>query len=600
VRRAVIWWAVLGCLVALSPITGAGAAGPPLQVLIQSGASPIATVILQEVPVFRFRGPDAEARASEVARRLGEILAEAVPSFLVAVAPRGKAADLLLNGRRVVTVEQADAKGAGAPSLALARVWADQLRAALSRNTVTLTPALLVLPPGGRAVASVGAFLPGPVTIGPHDERVAVAWVAGGGVTVEARGVGTTVVPVVVGAGQAPLTVAVRRPAGVIPESLAVRVTGELSAAVMREAVQRKIEQSIILEPGASLALGGILYDEAALAAAESPEVLVPVTVRSPYALRVDGIVRVFLVREKVEIVDPAFLLVSNRPEAVLADGVLFEEVVDARRPTRLLYHHQNGSPDRSRVLTVALTNRADRPAALLLISGLAGPSSDSLFVGSAATGRFLQNLAAGRGFVLEIPARSSYAFVAQTMAPLQLVSGILQFQLLEGEELEVRVAARLPWLLDRTVAIPVNQIAYPHPKGVFTAPTVVVARTVDLLIPTHLVDLGAAAALRDLRTEERLVGDYGVVYRLTITAANPLPTELRADLVATAAGGAARGVFLIDGRLVEMAIYKGFEERTLATLAVPAGERLTTQILTMPTAGSYYPVRLSLRPQQP
>ncbi|MBI3975728.1 MAG: hypothetical protein HY334_04980 [Armatimonadetes bacterium] len=367
---------------------------------------------------------------------------------------------------------------------------------------------------------------------------------------------------------------------------------------MIREAVQRRIEQVVVKDPGASVAMGPIAIDEAFLTA-DPPVLSVPVRVRSPYALPVEGAIRVTVLRESVEVADPAMLLVSNRPEAVLADGVLFEEVVDARRPTRLLYHHQNGAPDRSRVLTIALTNRSDRPAELLLISGLAGPSPDPLFVGHAATARFLQNLAAGRGYILEIGPRSTYAFTAQTMAPLQLVSGILQFQLLRGEGLEVRIAARLPWLLDRTVAIPVNQIAYPHPKGVFADPTVEVTRTVDLLQPTTLVDLGWAAALRDVRTGELLVGDYGVVYRLTITAANPFPHDLRADLVATAAGGAARGAFLIDGRLVEMAIYKGFEERALTTLTVPAGQRLTTQILTMPTAGSSYPVRLSLRPRE-
>ncbi len=595
-RRALAAAAAVCTAVALTATPGAGA--PPLQVVLQPGLPVVATLILQEVPVLRLRGTDAEARAAEVARRLTVILAGAAPPFVVSVTPRGKVADLLLNGRHLVTVDGAQAQAGGRTPLDLARAWAERLRQALARNTVTLSPAVLVLRPGERASASVSAFLPGPVTVGPHDERVAVARAADGVVSVEARALGSTSVPVSVGAGQAVLAIVVRRPAGVIPDSLTVRVTGDLrSPAVIREAVQRRIEQAVFREPGASLTLGPILVDEAALAA-DPPVVWVPVSLRSPYALPVEGTIRVTVVRESVEVQDPALLLVSNRPEAVLADGVLFEEVVDARRPTRLLYHHQNGTPDRSRVLTIALTNPGHRPAELLLISGLAGPSPDPLFVGAAATARFLQHLAAARGYVLEIPARSTYAFTAQTMAPLQLVSGILQFQLLAGEQLEVRIATRLPWLLERTVAIPVNQIAYPHPKGIFAAPTVEVARTVDLLQATTLVDLGWAAALRDLRTDEPLVGDYGVVYRLTITAVNPLPHDLRADLVATAAGGAARGVFLIDGRLVEMAIYRGFEERTLATLTVPAGQRLTTQILTMPTAGSSYPVRLSLRPQ--
>ncbi|MGH2452606.1 MAG: hypothetical protein ACRDF5_02435 [bacterium] len=603
-RRALVLAAMVCGVVSLAAPPGAG--GPPLQV-VSDPAVPavatvilegVATVILQSVPVLRLRGPDAESRAAEVARRLTDILAAAAPPFTVSVASRGKSADLLLNGRHLVTVDAAQAQANRTTPLELAHAWADRLRQALARNTVTLTPSVLALRPGERATVAVSAFLPGPVTIGPHDERVVVARLAAGGVSVEARAIGSVTVPVSVGGGVAALAVIVRRPAGAIPDTLAVRVTGDLgSPAVVREAVQRRIEQAVLMEPGTSLTLGPIHIDEAGLAA-DPPIFAVPVSLRSPYALPVEGVIRVTVVRESVDVVDPALLLVSNRPEAVLADGVLFEEVVDARRPTRLLYHHQNGTPDRSRVLTIALTNRADRPAELLLISGLAGPSPDTLFVGSASTARFLQNLVAGRGYILELPPRSTYAFTAQTMAPLQLVSGLLQFQLLAGEHLEVRIATRLPWLLDRTVAIPVNQIAYPHPKGIFAAPTVEVARTVDVLQTTTLIDLGVAAALRDLRTDEPLVGDYGVVYRLTISAANPFPHDLRANLVATAAGGAARGVFLIDGRLVEMAIYRGFEERTLATLTVPAGQRITTLIVTMPTAGSYYPVRLSLRPQ--
>jgi hypothetical protein len=297
-------------------------------------------------------------------------------------------------------------------------------------------------------------------------------------------------------------------------------------------------------------------------------------------------------------VIDPSLLLVSNRPEAVVADGLLFSEEVDARLPIRLLYHHKNGTPDQSWILSIVLTNRSARTAQLLLITGLAGPSPDTLYVGHAATPRFLQNLVAGRGYVLEIAPRSSFAFTAQIMPPHQVVSGILQFHLLQGEELGVRVQIRSPLLPDRTTDAPVSPEGSLHPKGTFAGPTVTIARAVDPTQAATIADLGFAATLRDIRTGEPLTGDYGVVYRLTITATNPLPREVSAELMATAANGPARGAFLIDGRLVEVS-FRPNDQRVLATLTIPAGQAVQVQVVTMPAAGSNYPVRLTLRPHE-
>ncbi len=589
----------LACLLALALLPHPSRGAAPLRYEVQAGLLPVATVVVQEIPVLRLRAADAEFRAAEVVRRLGEIVAQRPPSFEIMVQARPGAADLLVNERHLVTADLEQARANQTVPDALAAQWAARLQAALTRNTVTLTPNLLVLRTGQIATTLVETFLPGTIEIGPYDGRIAAAFVAGDMITVEAREVGSVVVPIVVGGGSAFLQVVVRREAGTIPAEVIVRVTGDFAnPAVVRDAVQRRLEQAVGREPGATVAVGIPPYDPPAV---ETDPLLIPVSVRvsSPYALPVDRVVRVTVLRETVAVADPAVLLVSNRPEVVLADGVLFEEVVAARRPVRLLYHHQNGTPGHNRILTVMLTNRSERPAEMMLIGGLAGPSPDPLFVGQAATVRFLQNLAAGRGYILEIPGHSSYTFTAQTLAPLQLVSGILQLQLLAGDEVEVRVQVRLPWLLDRTVTLPVNQVAYPHPKGVFQSPTVTIARTVDLAQTTAIVDLGSAAGLRDVTTGEPLIGDYGVVYRMTITAVNSWAREAQAELVATAAGGPARGAFLIDGRLVEMAIFRPFEERVLATVAVPAEQAVPISVVTMPTAGSYYPVRIALRSRE-
>ncbi len=590
--------AILACTASFTLLAAAGRAQGPVHLVREAGAEPAVAVVVQETVVLRMRGPGAAQRAAEVVRRLGALVAAGGP-FTVAVRPLPGAAELTVNGRLLVGVDAELGRLNRTTPEALAAQWAARLQQALARNTVRLVPPLLRLSPGQTARVAVLASLPGTVTLGPFDGRIAAARVAGGAVVVEARASGSTVVPVAVGGGRALLPVVVRPPAGAIPQAVTVRVSGDLTdGALIREAVRRRIDQMVHRGPGATLEVGPFPSLEGIAAEADRVELAVPVAIRSPYALPVDGVARVVVLRERVQVVDPALLLVSNRPEVVDADGILFSEVVDARHPIRLLYHHMNGTPARPRILSVLLWNRSSQPAEMLLISGLAGPSPDPLFVGHAAAARFLQNLAAGRGYVLEVPPNSGYAFAVQTMAPRQLVSGVLQLQLLRGEELEVRVQIRLPWLLEGTVPLPVYQAAYPHPRGVFPSPTVTVHRLVELRGPTPLVDLGAAAGLQDVRTGEPLVGDYGVVYRLLLTVAGG-PAEVQADLVAAAAGGPARGMFLVDGRPVELATYRPGEERVLTTLTVPAGQNVRVSVVTMPAAGSYYPVRLLLRPRE-
>ncbi|MBI2200665.1 MAG: hypothetical protein HYU43_01850 [Armatimonadetes bacterium] len=94
-----------------------------------------------------------------------------------------------------------------------------------------------------------------------------------------------------------------------------------------------------------------------------------------------------------------------------------------------------------------------------------------------------------------------------------------------------------------------------------------------------------------------RLVGDYGIVYRLSLEVRNPSDLDQRVSLVAPALGGAARGLFLIEYDAVDVGILRPGEDRTLASINVRARDQVVMTVVTMPVAGSFYPVRLMLRP---
>ena len=62
-------------------------------------------------------------------------------------------------------------------------------------------------------------------------------------------------------------------------------------------------------------------------------------------------------------------------------------------------------------------------------------------------------------------------------------------------------------------------------------------------------------------------------------------------------AGGVARGSLLVDGRPAETPVMRNSDEAPLASYELAPGETRTVKIVTMPQAGSNYPVRLVARP---
>ncbi|HET8679577.1 MAG TPA: hypothetical protein VFM39_05615, partial [bacterium] len=177
-------------------------------------------------------------------------------------------------------------------------------------------------------------------------------------------------------------------------------------------------------------------------------------------------------------------------------------------------------------------------------------------------------------------------------------VSGLMQFQVVEGGPVDLTVHVRLPWLLDRTVTTDLGPWAFPHPRGTFPGSLVEVKRDVPVDQTAAIGDLGVMSDLKDMRTGEPLVGDYGVLYRFRLRLVNPTDRQITSDLLANAAGGPARGLFLIDGGVTDLGLLQANEERVVTSfMLAPRGTR-DVMVVTMPIAGSFYPVRLALRPR--
>ncbi|MDR7519319.1 MAG: hypothetical protein QN123_07100 [Armatimonadota bacterium] len=594
-RRALCGGLLIAAVIVAAAGAGPATAAGEVTVVRLPGRAGGAELRVRGQAVARLHGPDGARRLLAAGRRLERLLA---PPTTVSASFARREARLMVDGHPVLGATRSDAARLGMSAETLVRRWADALEAALAVPPITVAPAALVLSPGRSAVAALATTVSGPVVLGSFDRTVAEVRLGPGAVRVRARRVGSTVVPLRVGPYRAQLAVAVRPPAGVIPSETEVLVTGAPATPdLIREAAARRLQEVVRRDPGARLAHGAIEVD-GPLPPGASVTVPVAVGLRSPYAGPVDGTLRLKVTNVPVEPRDPEILLVSNRPETIAASGRLFQETLTTGRAARLLYHHRNGPGDRTRVIKITLSNSGASRARVHYAAGVAGPSSDPLQIGFAATARFLEALLAGRGYVVEVPPQGSATFAAQTLAPGALVSGIMQFQVIEGGPVALTVHVRLPWLLDGTVTADLGPWAFPHPRGTFPGSAVEIVREVPVHAPAAIADLGVASGLHDVRTGEPLVGDYGVLYRLRLVLTNPTDREVTAALVATAAGGLARGLFVIDGVPTDAGLLRPGEDRALASLAVAPLAAREVAVLTMPMAGSFYPVRLGLRPR--
>jgi hypothetical protein len=94
------------------------------------------------------------------------------------------------------------------------------------------------------------------------------------------------------------------------------------------------------------------------------------------------------------------------------------------------------------------------------------------------------------------------------------------------------------------------------------------------------------------------LHGNYGVVYRVSIRFVNPTDRSWRAELLVEAVGGVARGAFVVNGRLMEVPLLRPYQEHLLHAFSLAPRQTQSVTVVTIPSAGSFYPIQLVARTQ--
>jgi hypothetical protein len=421
-------------------------------------------------------------------------------------------------------------------------------------------------------------------------------------VTVTGKIVGTTTITVRDDRGLTrDIPVRVAELAGTIPSDISIRITG------------RPATQEFVRDQAFAAAIAGAQPKDGAaiLAAPEGVDVPQPLnvdditTVNVPMQLKGD---RYFTVQGTTHVhvenfaqppIRPQSLLVSDFPETLKENGILFTADLTAKNAERFLYYHYNPGTQPDRRIVLRAQNSSSQPALVQFIAGQAGPESNEMEVGHLSTQRFLVHLAQNEGSVITIPGNTTVSLMTQDLPARTVVSGLLQLHEIEGPPLHLTLVAQ-----NQTDPIdgPIPTSALldgdtPHARGIYPIPEFYFNYNYDAEGPDLEIPIGQIP-LPNLVHGQTLAGDYGVLQSVTIRMVNNDRHNARQlALYASPRGGRATGTFVIDRVLVRAHAMAAFGHYKLRQYTIPPGSFVRTEIVTMPEGGSSYPLRLIVAP---
>ncbi|HEX3466179.1 MAG TPA: pilus assembly protein N-terminal domain-containing protein [Candidatus Elarobacter sp.] len=413
--------------------------------------------------------------------------------------------------------------------------------------------------------------------------------------------VGTTTITVTDSRGVTrDVPVRVAYAAGTYAEQTTLRVTGNPSSAeYLRDAVADAVERAATLRPGASVDVTpDTVPIHRDLKVDDRIEIDVAVHIAGNGYLPVNGTTHVMVENTALPPIQPNRLLVSDYPERLTANGVLFTARLDRAQAQRFLYYHYNPGTEPARRILLKARNTSNAPATVQMIEGSAGPGVNEMEVGHLSTKRFLVREARNEGRVTTIAPGATIDLVDHPLPPQMIVSAILQLRLVTGDPVDLALIAQ-DALAPSDQSIDTAQLlagGAPHARGVYPVPTFFFDRTYDVDGEDLDITIGQLP-LPNLRQGEALSGDYGVEQSVTVVIRNQTRGPRAVALYANPRGGRATGTFIIDGTLVQAHALPAFSRFKLWQERINAGTFRRIKIVTMPEGGSSYPLRLTFAP---
>lgn len=223
-------------------------------------------------------------------------------------------------------------------------------------------------------------------------------------------------------------------------------------------------------------------------------------------------------------------LLLSDSPETVPADGIMYQDTING--DGRLFFHHVNGTKEQKKIV-VLLENVSAKPVKVTVYQhGLSGPGLDYLAVGKAVQEQYLSQPDV---YFVEVPAKGSAHLIYQlndlVVEPEMLVNGMYDFHTdgpVTVKTMMLPAKQDAVKFVGEAKILPADQWRL---RGTFNGyDRMLVPRTVY----DPLKDGTVAITLADNETDKYLTGidatdgsavvnygNYGVLYRLFLPSVN-------------------------------------------------------------------------------
>ena len=467
---------------------------------------------------------------------------------------------------------------------------------------ITVQPPAAQVPVGATEVLRIGSAV-SPLTATAAPAGVVAVSVDQNTQTVTLSGVapGSTTVTITDQRGVS-VSVPVRAAflAGTVGSSASIRITGDPagSAFVKQEALRAALA-TVQPRPGAQVvaSIDQIAYSKA-LAQDNLAVLAVPVLLQGQEFFPVDSVVHVQVENLAAPKITPDSLMVSDYPEKLTANGVLFTADLKHAQPSRFLYFHYNppGEPDRRIVLRAQ--NMTGEPAVLQFIGGEGGPDPNEMAAGHVATYEFLRHLAQNEGRVIVIPANGTINLSEQSLPAKAVACTLLQLRVLNGGTVHLTLFAQ------NASGDPSEPVAnetllsgdHPHARGIYRIPEFHYSRLWNVNDEFLELPIGQIPLQNELQGEA-LAGDYGVLQSFVIKVENPNARPVPIAIYENPRGGRATGSYLIDGVLIQSHQVPAFSRYKVRQYVVPARGFVRVTIETIPDSGSSYPLRLIFAP---
>ncbi len=395
-------------------------------------------------------------------------------------------------------------------------------------------------------------------------------------------------------------------PAGAIPASISIEVTGspatdaDVLDAQVRAALTRRIRPT--LRPGAAITFGAIVpWPLLPLATGSTTAVNVTLAIDADASAPISGITTVNVYNVALAPDRPRVLFLSDDPEYLQSEGVVFRGDVVADRPARLYYYHSDvGLPrDVDVVVTAAARSRVQ------VIASAAGPDLDVMSVGHTVSRDLLRFEQAGEGALVEVEPGRPFVVRHGLLLAGEVLAGAADVRVVSGGPVTVSVLAS-PAGSRPDAMLGGPRVAFDghHRHGVFDLDGFgAIAASYTVGGPDGATQYGGRnATLRNLDPNDagRDYGDYGVLHSIRFTLANPTDDPQAVYLYEKPLGGPVRSTFVIDGQLKEIGCVRLQQPYWVTTYQLPPRFTGVSTILTMTDGGSFYPLELGATSTQP